>query len=65
MNSTDGLTAAQATAYNATVDKAENGQLTAEQAAAYNATLTGAKAEGDLKSPAEPAEYQYKVIIVE
>ena len=53
LNHTNGLTSAQATAYNTAMqpetNKAENEVLSEKEAAAYNATLTDAVAENDLK----------------
>ena len=62
LNSTDPLDATTAAAYNAKVDKAEGNTLTAAEATAYNATLPGHVSTADIKTP---AEYQYKVIIVQ
>ena len=63
LNSTDPLTAAQATDYNAKMSgsKSEGDTLTVEEAAAYNATLDGHKTTSDIRIP---AKYQYKVIKV-
>ena len=59
LNSTDALTAAQASAYNTAMSPATNKEagntLSSEEAAAYNATLDGAKSAGDLKTPAVEA----------
>ena len=56
LNSTDALTADQATAYNAAIQPETNKEagntLSAEEAAAYNATLAGAVKAGDIKTEA-------------
>ena len=56
LNSSDELTADQATAYNTAMSpetaKVEGNTLSADEAAAYNATLTGAVAAGDIKTEA-------------
>ena len=56
LNSTDALTADQATAYNAATQPETNKEagntLSAEEAAAYNATLAGAVKAGDIKTEA-------------
>ena len=56
LNSTDALTADQATAYNTAIqpetNKEADNTLSAEEAAAYNATLAGAVKAGDIKTEA-------------
>ena len=71
LNSTDQLTADQATAYNAAIseaNKAEGDTLSEDEAANYNATLPGAVTTSTVKTPVggtTPGVYGYKIIRIQ